>query len=206
MERDFRSQDIEAEVAAALRPPGNIDLFAHRVLLDLATTPEGKVRLVTTNFDLLFEDCKEGLEVWKPPRLPNPSRHDEMNGIIHLHGCVNNDYTGSQGDEFVLSSSEFGRAYLAEGWATTFFRHVIDRYVVVFVGYTADDPPIHYLLEALNKQFGTLDGVYAFQSGTGNEASANLGLEMKQVPNGNIKGLRQFPTASQPVMRRYGKH
>lgn len=149
LERDFLDPDIESAVAKELQPRLGVDLSAHRILLDLATTPEGKVRLVTTNFDRLFDDCDGELKVWKPPRLPDPSRHDEMHGIIYLHGCTNKDYSGSEGDSFVLSSSQFGRAYLSDGWATAFFKEIIARYIVVFVGYSADDPPVQYLLEAL---------------------------------------------------------
>ena len=163
---------IEAAVAEALHPTENVDLSAHKILLDLATTPQGKVQLVTTNFDRLFENCSNDLKIWQPPRLPDPSKHDEMNGIIHLHGYATKDYNGAEGDGFILSSSEFGRAYLSEGWATQFFKKIIDRYIVVFVGYTADDPPVRYLLEALNKKVGSLAGVYAFQSGLTDEAAA----------------------------------
>lgn len=124
LERDFLVRDIESAVAKALQPPPNVDLSAHRILLDLATTPEGKVRLVTTNFDRLFDDCDGKLQIWQPPRLPDPSRHDEMDGIIYLHGCTNKDYSGSAGDGFILSSSEFGRAYLSDGWATVFFKEI----------------------------------------------------------------------------------
>jgi hypothetical protein len=140
--------------------------------LDLATTPEGKVRLVITNFGRLFEDCDNTQIIWQPPHLPDPSRHDEMDGIIHLHGLANKDYSGADSDGFVLSSADFGSAYLSEGWATSFFREVLNRYAVVFVGYTADDPPIRYLLEALNKKSERLDDVYAFQSGGPTEAAA----------------------------------
>ena len=42
----------------------------------------------------------------------------------------------------------------------------------MFIGYGADDPPVQYLLEALNKKNGQLAGVYAFQDGTENEAIA----------------------------------
>lgn len=45
-------------------------------------------------------------------------------------------------------------------------------YVVVFVGYTADDPPVQYLLEALNRSSGSLENIYAFQSGGENDAAA----------------------------------
>jgi len=172
LERDFHVRDIESAVAAVLRAPQSVDLSAHEVLLDLARTSDGRVQLVTTNFDLLFESCDAKLKSWRPPLLPNPSRHQELDGIIHLHGHVNSDYTGADGDGFVLSVSEFGHAYLSEGWATEFVKEIIDRYVVVFAGYTADDPPVQYLLEALNRNVGGLEGVFAFQSGLSGEATA----------------------------------
>lgn len=172
LERDFLIRDIESAVAEALQPAKQVDLSAHQIMLNLATTQEGKVRLVTTNFDRLFEDCCNTLKIWHPPRLPDPSRHNEMDGIIHLHGYVTKDYKGAEGDGFILTSSQFGTAYLSDGWATQFFKEIIERYIVVFVGYTADDPPVQYLLEALNKKAGMLGGVYAFQCGLANEAAA----------------------------------
>lgn len=170
LERDFLTRDIEGAVASALKPCAP-DLTAHNILLDLATTREGIVRLVTTNFDRLFDDCERGLPSWQPPHLPDPSRAAEMHGIVYLHGKVTPDYRGADGDGFVLSSSGFGRAYLSDGRATTFFRKIIEKYVVVFVGYAADDPPVHYLLEALNKSAGGLGNVYAFQSGNSEDAT-----------------------------------
>jgi len=172
LERDFLPRDIEAAVAEVLRPEKGVDLSAHRTMLDLATTQEGKVRLVTTNFDRLFEDCRDNLRIWQPPRLPDPSRQMEMDGIVYLHGHVTNDYTGAEGDGFIVSSSEFGRAYLSDGWATQFFRGILDRYVVVFVGYGADDPPVQYLLEALNRKVGSRAQIYAFQPGVTTDADA----------------------------------
>lgn len=172
LERDFASRDIEEAVASALKPPQECDLTAHRILLDLATTPEGAVQLVTTNFDRLFDDCGNGLQTWQPPRLPDPLRPNDINGIVYLHGRATPNYTGAEGDGFVLSSSEFGRAYLSDGWATTFIREILGKYVVVFVGYTADDPPVQYLLEALRRASGKLENAYAFQSGDHNDAAA----------------------------------
>lgn len=172
LERDFASRDIEEAVASALKPPMNCDLSAHNILLDLATTPEGKVQLVTTNFDRLFDDCGRKLQVWQPPRLPDPLRPDEMTGLVYLHGRSTPTYSGAEGDGFVLSSSEFGRAYLSDGWATAFIREILRKYVVVFVGYTADDPPVQYLLEALRKTSGNRENAYAFQSGDHDDAVA----------------------------------
>lgn len=172
LERDFSSRHIEEVVASALKPPLGCDLTAHNILLDLATTPSGAVQLVTTNFDRLFDDCGRALQVWQPPRLPDPLRPNEINGIVYLHGRASSDYSGAEGDGFILSSSEFGRAYLADGWATSFIREILGKYVVVFVGYTADDPPVQYLLEALRRASGKLENTYAFQSGDHDDAAA----------------------------------
>ena len=175
LERDFPARNIEAAVAKALKPESKPDLGAHRLLTDLATTEQGSTRIVTTNFDRLFDDCNRVLESWQPPRLPDLSPNADMNGIVYLHGKANREYNGAEGDGFVLSSSEFGRAYLADGWATKFIREILEKYTVVFFGYTADDPPVQYLLEALNGMSGKLEPVYAFQSGNRDTAAARWG-------------------------------
>ena len=175
LERDFRAGDIEEAVASALDPEKQYSpkkpnyLEAHQILLDLATGVDGKVRLVTTNFDRLFEQCRKKLKIWQPPKLPDPSRVDEMDGIVYLHGLATKDYQGAEGDGFILSTSQFGKAYLAEGWATQFIRQILDNYTIVFVGYSADDPPVQYLLEALHKMEGTHYKIYAFQSDDGED-------------------------------------
>jgi hypothetical protein len=55
LERDFSVTDIERAVGAALKPQDEVDLSAHRTLLALSRDARGKVQLVTTNFDRLFE-------------------------------------------------------------------------------------------------------------------------------------------------------
>jgi hypothetical protein len=121
IEREFLPRDIHAAIASSLKPPATPDLSAHRTLLDLAKGPDGKTRLVTTNFDLLFEACDPTLARSRPPRLPDPLRDDEFFGVIHLHGHVTDDYSGAFGDGLIISSAEFGRAYLSERWATDFW-------------------------------------------------------------------------------------
>ena len=172
LEQEFFERDIERTVANVLKPKNGVDLWAHKILLDLATSKEGITKLVTTNFDRLFDDCGRQLETWQPPRLPDLTKPNDLKGVVYLHGRAMEDYAGSEVQGFVLSSAEFGRAYLSEGWATRFFKDVIDKFVVVFVGYTADDPPVRYLLEALNKSSGGLNDVYAFQSDDSEEVSS----------------------------------
>ncbi len=171
LEKDFSTKRIETVVAELLKPPDGVVPKAHQTLLDLSTKATGHVRLVTTNFDRLFEECDENLKTWQPPRLPDSSEITNFEGLVYLHGRVNKKYNDSD-NGFVLSSSGFGRAYLADGWATRFFKEIISEYVVVFVGYAADDPPIHYLLEAFNKTKGKSKEIYAFECGTVQEASA----------------------------------
>ena len=172
LEREFLTSDIYKSVAKALTPEGEVDLSAHQTMLKLATTNDGIVRLVTTNFDRLFDLCKPDIHTFIPPRLPDLNHSVEFNGTVYLHGKVNEDGTGAASNGFVLSSSEFGDAYLANGWATSFVKGILEKYVVVFVGYSADDPPIQYLLEALNKSSSHLNDIYAFQSGDESYASS----------------------------------
>jgi hypothetical protein len=173
LEQDFPVPSIERAVGDVLRPPANVDLRAHRILLDLCRSTDGKVRLVTTNFDRLFEAAAPKAAVWTPARLPELSEIASFDGIVHLHGVFDDAYQAPVGGSFILSSAEFGRAYLAEGWATRFIRNVMDSYRVVFVGYAADDPPVQYLLEALSRRADAKpSGLYAFQSGRPDEARA----------------------------------
>lgn len=172
LEREFDPREVREAVARALVPPEGYGLCAHRTMLDLSRDRAGVARLVTTNFDRLFEDCDPSLGSFNPPHLPDPRREKDFRGIIHIHGRVDTDYVRACDDEFVLSSADFGRAYLSDGWATRYIQILLQRYKIVFVGYSADDPPVQYLLEALNHSSERPNELYAFQAGNIAEASA----------------------------------
>ena len=184
LEQDFSKRNIECAVAKALVPEDNdVVLEAHKILLNIATGKDGITKLITTNFDRLFDDCKRDLKTWQLSKLPNPTRPEDMNGIIYLHGRVTENYKGAEGNGFILSSEDFGEAYLAKGWATDFFKNVTDCYTIVFVGYSAGDPPVHYLLKGLSKSNDRLNKIYAFQSGSADYA----------VSRWNPKGVKAIP-------------
>jgi hypothetical protein len=172
LEREFEVADVRAAVARELRPAAGTDLRAHRTMLDLARAPDGRVRIVTTNFDRLFQAANRRLPIHRAPTLPDPRRPQDFHGIVHLHGLVGTDYERAEDDEFILSSADFGRAYLADGWATRFIQGLMEGYQLVFVGYSADDPPVQYLLEALSDRALARGGLYAFQAGAPDEAHA----------------------------------
>src|SRR5215207_693151 len=71
LEREFEVSDVRSAVAESIRPAPDVKLDAHRLLLDLATS-RGVTRLVTTNFDRLFESCDPDLDSSGPPNLPDP--------------------------------------------------------------------------------------------------------------------------------------
>ncbi|MDC7675553.1 SIR2 family protein [Asticcacaulis machinosus] len=192
LEREFEVCDVREAVAAAIRPAEGCDLTAHKVILNLARNRSGVTRLVTTNFDLLFEACDATLVAKGPPHLPDPRNDKEFQGIIHLHGKVTLDYASPDDEEFVVSSADFGRAYLADGWATKFIQSLLQRYYIVFVGYTADDPPVQYLLEALNLDAKSPRRMFAFQEGDHTEASAlweRKGVTAIPFPEGDFASL-----------------
>ena len=103
------------------------------------------VRLVTTNFDLLFEVASEEnptnyLDVFTAPALPDGS---DFKGIVHIHGSI------KQAHDMVLSDSDFGRAYLIKGWARRFLVDLFEKYTVLFIGYSHKDVVMNYLSRAL---------------------------------------------------------
>ena len=116
----------------------------HRNLLRLYPSVE-KVRIVTTNFDLLFEQAAKEIfddqpEVFRAPALPLGR---QFRGIVHVHGTV------SRHTEMVITDADFGRAYLNEGWAQHFLIELFGHFTILFVGYSYNDRIMNYLTRAL---------------------------------------------------------
>jgi hypothetical protein len=195
LRRRFTDANIGAKVAECLRPKEGVDLSAHRTLLTLSKLRTGKTRIVTTNFDLLFEQCNSRLKSVTRSNLPRLAFNEADWGVVHLHGCVKRDYSGPTEDGFVLSSAEFGDAYLAMGWARDFVREILQRYIAVFIGYSADDPPIRYLLEGLQLSKKQNNRAFAFQSDSGGAATdswSEKGVEALIYPTEEGCGHRRL--------------
>ena len=145
----------------------------HHTVARLSADQTGTPQIVTTNFDLLFEvpGVTHNAKHHVPPTFPD-LRHDQpISGITYLHGRLNTSLDGPH--NYVLSSSDFGRAYLADGWATNFMRLLLERYTVVLLGYTANDPPMKYLLQGLNSADALEpDKLFAFDQGEPDKVEA----------------------------------
>lgn len=123
----------------------------HKALLMLSKTVNNQTRLITTNFDKIFEHLikeeKLNLKSYQAPLLPVPkSRWD---GLVYLHGLLPNDNDPSDLDQLVVSSGDFGLAYLTERWAARFVTELFRSYTVCFIGYSLDDPILRYMMDAL---------------------------------------------------------
>ena len=116
----------------------------------MARTREDRLRLVTTNFDRLFDIVSQGKQKGDPFRAPLlPIPKTRLNGIVYLHGFLPEHPHPDDLDKLVLSSGDFGLAYLTEAWAARFVSELFRNFTVCFVGYSIADPVLRYMTDAL---------------------------------------------------------
>jgi SIR2-like domain len=151
LERRVGRAEVRNAVIAELTTPPTAPTDHHRHVLELAKTADGEFRLVTTNFDDLFERAAAtagyNLSLDEAPKLPVPLPH-RWSSLVHLHGRIDAG-SASTTNNLILTSADFGRAYLTEGWASRFVTDLFAHFSVLFIGYSAEDPIIRYLLDAL---------------------------------------------------------
>lgn len=159
---------VRGAVNALLQPPATLtNLPDHLALLQLSRDPAGRPRLITTNFDTLFERAAhaagESIPSHAGKALPDPGRARDS-GILHLHGRLADVLRDLEETDLVLTSADFGGAYLRDGWASRYMEQRMRLGPVVLVGYAADDAAMRLLLEALDAdrdRFPDLGKVYA---------------------------------------------
>lgn len=145
---------VRRALAQALKPKlrrkGAIDTQA--ALLRLAHSREGALRLVTTNFDRIFHVAAkrtgQTLQAHAAPMLPIP-KNSRWNGLVYLHGLLPEKLDDTVLNRLVVTSGDFGLAYLTERWAARFVSELFRNYVVCFVGYSINDPVLRYMMDAL---------------------------------------------------------
>ena len=143
---ESRGTDIQARARQILDNPTSQPRILHQSICQLFRS-QSDVRLITSNFDRHFttalrQECGGEVPIYHAPALP--LGHD-FSGLVYLHGAVEHP-----SHRLVLSDSDFGRAYLTEGWASRFLYDVFRRYTVLFIGYSHSDPVIRYIARALS--------------------------------------------------------
>ena len=139
-----RGQQVHLETAQILRQKAPKPSCLHHDLTALYPNLE-TLKIVTTNFDTLFEEAANARfgaqpETFRAPALPLGR---DFNGIVHVHGAI--DKPG----DMVLTDRDFGRAYLTEGWARNFLLDLFKTFPVLFIGYGHNDTVMNYLARAL---------------------------------------------------------
>lgn len=143
-------------------PETEKDCGFHQDLLELSALKGGGYRLVTTNFDNRFHLASktakasgrhrasfEPSQTWEAPRIATP-RAESWRSLTFLHGRILDQAAEPSGlNDLVITSADFGRAYLQDGWAARFVVELFREFTVLFIGYSINDPVMTYLVDAI---------------------------------------------------------
>jgi hypothetical protein len=192
MQDEFGVEWVEHYLSEFLGAPPKSNTSNHGWILELSKNTANKPQVITTNIDPLFEKAwheNQKLEVHHPPRLPDGN----FSGVVYLHGKRKNPKPATERKNYIFSTSDFGRAYLSDAWATDFIKDLLyTGKRIVFVGYSADDPPVKYLLQALHAS-DQHHSLYAFADYCEKEGSPeevtqnwrNKGVTVMPYPSAN---------------------
>ena len=167
-------QAVTNTVSDLLAVPDNPVLDQHHTILRLSRDLDNQVCVVTTNFETLFERAIQTTKSGQIPRnnsfagqaLPAPGSA-AFSGIIHIHGRLGDAALGLEATPLVLTSADYGDAYMRSGWASRFLFDLARCKSIALVGYSAGDAPVRYflnVLEADRARFPDLKPVYAFDA------------------------------------------
>lgn len=178
---DGQSHDksrVRQAVAGELRAPGIQPAPIHRALMRLADRG-GAVTIATTNFELLLEDAanrsRPAVQTYALGGIPRPGRSDSFAGVLHIHGALDRD--PARASDLILTDQDFGEFYLRRRVVPDFIYDAARLFNLVLIGYSANDPPMRYLLNAVAAdvtRFGDLKERFAF---VGTSAPDPVGLE-----------------------------
>ena len=122
-----------------------------------------------------MRDRRLRVKTYQAPLLPIP-KDTKWNGLVYLHGLLPKLPSEQDLNQLIVSSGDFGLAYLTERWAARFVGELFRNYIVCFVGYSIGDPVLRYMMDALaaDRMLGEkIMPVYAFaQYEDGNQEQA----------------------------------
>lgn len=168
---------VRTSAAKHLAAKKGEDAVDHLALLKLSRDSDGRTRLLTTNFDTLFERAAKaaGMDFLSHAEksIPKPGGPRDC-GILHLHGRIEDPELDLAETDLILTSADFGDAYLRDGWASQYIEDRMRLNTLVLVGYGAEDAALRLLLETLDadrERFRDLKEIYAIEKGTDDSAS-----------------------------------
>ena len=157
---------VRQKAREILRPDGPQPAPIHRALMRLSDWG-GAVTIITTNFDLLLEDAarrmRSPVQTYALGGIPRPTRSPEFAGVMHVHGAL--DRNPNRTSDLILSDQDFGEFYLRRRIVSDLIYNAARLYSLVLVGYSASDPPMRYLLNAVSADrphYGDLKELFIF--------------------------------------------
>lgn len=160
---------VRQAVATSLSKAGTKPAAIHSALMKLADRG-GTISIATTNFELLLEDAfnkgKNKVATYSLGGIPRPGRSDDFAGVFHIHGVLERNL--SRSSDLIVSDQDFGEFYLRRRIIPDFIYDVARLYNIVLVGYSANDAPMRYLLNAVaadGGRFKDLKERFAFTGG-----------------------------------------
>jgi hypothetical protein len=169
---------VRRAVASELRAPGVRPAPIHRALMRLADRG-GAVTIVTTNFELLLEDAanrsRPGVQTYALGGIPRPGRSDDFTGVLHIHGALDRD--PARTSDLIVTDQDFGEFYLRRRVVPDFIYDAARLFNLVLVGYSANDPPMRYLLNAVAADVTRFDDLKERFTFVGTSAPDPVGLE-----------------------------
>ena len=159
----FKIREIVTNI---LKYERGMDISAHKSLLKLSQNSRGEVRLLTTNFDTNFEHAAKSLKIDCKSHafnsIPKAGGANDS-GIIHVHGRIGDSRVNVEESDLILSSPEFGDAYLRSNILSRYFEERLRIGPLILVGYGAEDSALRLLFESLNAdrtRFPDLHDIY----------------------------------------------
>jgi SIR2-like domain len=149
----------------------------HRALMRLAVRGAATT-IVTTNFEHLLQNAagKFGIpQTYSLGGIPRPARGAEFAGVLHIHGAL--DRNPARSADLIVSDRDFGEFYLRRRVVSDFIYDAARLFHLVLVGYSANDAPMRYLLNAVaadGTRFSDLKERFTF---IGTNAPDQIGLE-----------------------------
>jgi len=155
LERRIEGQEnakspVRQKVGKILRPNDLKPTSIHRDLMRLSDHGSA-VTIITTNFDLLLENAarnmKSPVQTYALGGIPRPTLRQEFNGVLHIHGAL--DRNPERTSDLIISDQDLGEFYLRRRIVPDLIYDAARLYNLVLVGYSANDPPMRYLLNAV---------------------------------------------------------
>ncbi len=157
-------QRVPNSKTGALQAPRPSKL--HRSLIRLADRGIATT-IATTNFDRLLQEARpKGTATpttYALGGIPRPGLRKDFAGVLHIHGVL----SGGAGkfSDVVVTDRDFGEFYLRRRVVPDFIYDAARLYHLVLVGYSANDAPMRYLLNAVaadGSRFSDLKERFAF--------------------------------------------